>query len=118
MPDETPEKKITMEELMGRDFDSGDMLNSFTIITTDPNALVKQIHNRMPVIYDRAMGQQWLHRNYAYSPMNLAAALRPPPSEHMEAWDVSPLVNSPDNDTPECVKQLPGHVQRGQLPLV
>lgn len=39
-----------------RDFDTGDVLNSFTIITTDRNALVRRIHNRMPVIYDRAMG--------------------------------------------------------------
>jgi putative SOS response-associated peptidase YedK len=29
-----------------------DVLNTFTIITTDPNALVGRIHNRMPVIYD------------------------------------------------------------------
>ena len=102
-----------------RDFDTGDALNTFTIITTDPNSLVRPIHNRMPVIYDRAMGRQWLERNYANALMNLAAALRPWPSEYMEAWDVSPLVNSPDNDTTECVKPLPrGHVQRGQLPLV
>ena len=102
-----------------REFDTGHVLNTFTIITTDPNSLVKQIHNRMPVIYDREMGQQWLDRNYANSPTNLAAALPPCPSEYMEAWDVSTLVNAPENDSPECVKPLPpGHMQRGQLPLV
>jgi putative SOS response-associated peptidase YedK len=60
-----------------RDFDSGDVLNTFTIITTDPNALVRRIHNRMPVIYDRAMGRQWLEHQFGNSAMALAAALRP-----------------------------------------
>jgi putative SOS response-associated peptidase YedK len=47
-------------------FDSGDMLNTFTIITTDPNALVRRIHNRMPVIYDRAIGRQWLEHQFGW----------------------------------------------------
>ena len=34
-----------------------EVLNTFTIITTDPNTRLKQIHNRMPVIYDQEMGQ-------------------------------------------------------------
>jgi putative SOS response-associated peptidase YedK len=101
-----------------RDFGSKNELNTFTIITTDPNTLVGRIHNRMPVIYDRDMGQQWLERNYASSPMNLAAALRPWPSGYMEAWDVSPLVNAPSNDSLECIRPLPaGRARTGQLPL-
>jgi putative SOS response-associated peptidase YedK len=102
-----------------RDFDSGSALDTFTIITTDPNSLVRPIHNRMPVIYDRAMGRQSLERDYSSSPMNLAAALRPWPSEYMEAWDVSPLVNSPDNDTAACIKPVRyGPPTKGQLPLL
>ena len=50
-----------------RNVELGDVLNTFTIITTDPNALVRPIHNRMPVIYDREMGKQWLEQR-AYSP--------------------------------------------------
>jgi putative SOS response-associated peptidase YedK len=49
--------------------------------------------------------------------MALDAALRPWPSEYMEAWDVSPLVNAPENDTPECIRPLP-KARTGQLPLV
>jgi putative SOS response-associated peptidase YedK len=100
------------------DRDSGVALNTFTIITTDANTLVRRIHNRMPVMYDRDMGQQWLERNYASSPMNLAAALRPWPSEYMEAWDVSPLVNAPENDSVTCIQPVVHDQQtKPQLPL-
>lgn len=101
-----------------RDVALGDALNTFTIITTDPNALLRPIHNRMPVIYDRDMGHQWLEHSYGNSSMTLAAVLRPWPSEYMEAWDVSPIVNAPANDTPECIRPLPGgSMHRGQLSL-
>jgi putative SOS response-associated peptidase YedK len=78
-----------------RDPALGDVLNTFTIITTDPNTLVARIHNRMPVIFDDMAGRYWLEQGF-YSSVELAALLRPWPSEHMEAWDVSTLVNSPE----------------------
>ena len=84
----------------------GDVLNTFTVITTDPNALVRPIHNRMPVIYDAAMGRQWLEEHSYDRAMTLAAVLRPWPSEYMEAWDVSPMVNAPANDGPECIQPV------------
>ena len=98
----------------------GDVINTFTIITTDPNGLVRRFHNRMPVIYDDPMGRQWpLQRDLSGDQLTLAAALRPWPSEYMAAHDVSDLVNAPENDSPYCIKPLPpGYVQRGQLPLV
>jgi putative SOS response-associated peptidase YedK len=81
------------------------VLNAFTIITTEPNTLLRPIHNRMPVIYDREMGRQWLERSFASS-MALAAVPQPWPSEQMEAWDVSPLVNAPANDSAACVQPV------------
>jgi SOS response associated peptidase (SRAP) len=39
---------------------TGSELHTFTIITTRANALVRRIHDRMPVIYDKDMGRQWL----------------------------------------------------------
>jgi putative SOS response-associated peptidase YedK len=101
------------------DRDSGDVLNTFTIITADANALVRHIHNRMPVMYDREMGRQWLERNLGGSAVTLAAALRPPPSERLEAWDVSTLVNAPENDTPECIRPVArDQSPKRQLPLL
>ena len=38
----------------------GKRVESFTIITTEPNELVRPIHNRMPVILQREDEEQWL----------------------------------------------------------
>jgi putative SOS response-associated peptidase YedK len=43
-----------------RDPETSQPLYSFTIITTEANALLRPIHNRMPVILDRLAGEQWL----------------------------------------------------------
>jgi putative SOS response-associated peptidase YedK len=94
-------------------------LYSFTIITTEANALVRPIHNRMPVIYDKGMGRQWLEESFGYQPMILAAVLRRWPSELMEAHEVSTLVNSPDNDSAECIQPVaPSQAVKPQLPLL
>ena len=94
-------------------------LYSFTIITTEANALLRRHHTRMPVIYDKEMGRQWLEESFGDQPMILAAVLRPWPSELMEAHDVSTLVNSPENDTPECIEPVsPWQPMKPQLPLL
>jgi putative SOS response-associated peptidase YedK len=94
-------------------------LYSFTIITTEANALLRPIHNRMPVIYDKEMGRQWLEESFGDQPMILAAVLRPWPSELMEAHDVSTLVNSPENDTAECIQSIASsQFRKPQLPLL
>jgi len=101
------------------DRDSGSQLHTFTIITTRANALVRRIHYRMPVIYDKDMGRQWLEHSFGASPIALNAVLRPWPLEYMEAWDVSLIVNALANDSAECIRPLPaGRVRTGQLPLL
>jgi putative SOS response-associated peptidase YedK len=56
----------------------------------------------MPVIIDPADFDRWL--NADTEPAELLPLLRPYPAEAMEAVAVSPLVNSPENDGPECVE--------------
>jgi putative SOS response-associated peptidase YedK len=73
----------------------------------------------MPVIYDKKMGRQWLEESFGDQPMILAAVLQPLPSEGMEAHEVSTLVNSPENDTAECIQPVaPSQRSRPQLPLL
>jgi putative SOS response-associated peptidase YedK len=86
---------------MWRDVD-GEVLHSFTIITTVPNALLRRIHNRMPVIFDALQAKQWLDPRLSTRPADIAAVLAPFPSEQMQAHDVSPLVNKPEHDSAEC----------------
>lgn len=76
--------------------DAGDMLRTYTIITTTPNELMEAIHNRMPVILRREDEGLWLDKE-ADIPA-LLALLRPYPAELMDAYAVSRAVNSPANE--------------------
>jgi putative SOS response-associated peptidase YedK len=76
----------------------GESLETFTIITTDPNELVEPLHNRMPVILDPGNYARWLTPgDPAQPPVDL---LRPYPSEKMRAWPVSDRVGNVRNDDP------------------
>lgn len=81
--------------------DSGE-LQSFTIVTTEPNELMRPIHNRMPVILRREDEEMWLDPDLRDT-ARLLPALTPYPPGEMDAYDVSALVNSPKNDVPECI---------------
>ena len=76
---------------------------SCTIITGEPNELLKSIHNRMPMIIPKENRDEWLDlsNNDTKELMNL---LKPYPPEEMEAYPVSKLVNSPENNKPECIE--------------
>ena len=79
----------------------GEVIHSFTIITTAPNKLTEQIHDRMPVILHRDDEQRWISPRPDTS---LAELLKPYPAELMEAWPVSKLVNSPVNDISQILE--------------
>ena len=101
------------------DRDSGSELYSFTIITTRANGLVRRIHNRMPVIYDAAIRRQWLDGLFGSRSMALDLVLQPLPSDRMKGHEVSTLVNSPENDSPQCIEPVSRSEQGNpQLPLV
>lgn len=68
------------------------------IVTTTPNELVAPVHNRMPVLL--ADPQAWLRED---DPQKLAALLVPYDPAAMESFSVDPIVNSPENDSPECI---------------
>jgi putative SOS response-associated peptidase YedK len=80
----------------------GSEVLSTTIITTEPNELMANLHNRMPVILPTNVYAQWIDPA-AQSPSRLQNLLIPFPSKEMEAYPVSTLVNSPHNDTEECI---------------
>ncbi len=83
----------------------GSNILSCTIITTSPNPLMATIHNRMPVILPPSAYAQWLDPGEPPSG-GLLALLQPYPQEQMAAYPVSKLVNSPANDSPECIVPL------------
>jgi putative SOS response-associated peptidase YedK len=83
----------------------GSQIRSCTIITTQPNELMQSIHNRMPVILPPEAYLEWLSPEER-KPESLNHWLIPYPSEKMEAFPVSRVVNSPQNDVPECIQPL------------
>lgn len=81
----------------------GSIIRSFAIITTTPNELMSPIHDRMPVILPRRFEKEWLTSDRTG---DLTRLLEPYPSEEMEAYPVSWLVNSPVNDNPAVIAPL------------
>jgi putative SOS response-associated peptidase YedK len=81
---------------------TGNKTTTFAIITTEANALVAQIHNRMPVILREKDEEDWLNPRL---PLEAAQAMLVPfPAELMRAYAVSLKVNSPAHNTPEVVE--------------
>jgi putative SOS response-associated peptidase YedK len=82
----------------------GDPLETFTILTTDPNELMQSIHNRMPVILEPRDYDRWLDSaNPQAPPLDL---LRPFPAEKMLAWPVTDRVGNVRNNDPELLETL------------
>lgn len=81
---------------------TGEEVLSCTIITTEVNELLKDIHHRMPVILPREAEAVWLDPKIQDAE-TLLPLLKPYPSEGMEYYPVDRMVNSPANDTPACI---------------
>jgi len=80
-------------------------ITSCAIITTRPNELMQTIHTPMPVILPKSAYSSWLdpaNQNLA----ELIALLEPYPADAMLAYPVSMLVNSPRNNSPECIQPV------------
>ena len=80
-------------------------VDSFTILTTDANELIRPLHNRMPVILERKDFDLWLDPAIEDQD-RLQPLLVPANSESMESFPVSRSVNSPANDSAECIEPL------------
>lgn len=78
-------------------------VESCTLLTTEPNELIRPIHNRMPVILPAEHYQPWVDPAVE-RPEQLAPLLRPYPAKEMTADPVGTFVNSPANDGPECIQ--------------
>lgn len=75
------------------------------IITTTPNELAADLHNRMPVILDPADEARWLDAGVT-DPALVLPCLRPLPASLMEAYRVSTLVSRPENEGARLIAPL------------
>lgn len=81
----------------------GKKVKGFCIITTTPNHLAGEVHNRMPVILQEADEDIWLTSK---DPNELLTLLKPYDEGNMTAYPVSVEVNSPINDKEDIVKPV------------
>ena len=84
-------------------WDKGEEIRSCTIITTEANDLVGEVHNRMPVILHAEDYEMWLDLDFDEREP-LTSLLKPYPAETMEAYPVSRRVNKPSNNEPGVVE--------------
>lgn len=83
----------------------GMVIDSCTVLTTEPNELVRPLHNRMPVILAPEDYSRWLDPGLQKADL-LQPLLRPYPSEGMHAYPVDTWVNNPRNDDLQCIEPL------------
>ena len=81
----------------------GRPINSFSIITTTPNSLMENLHNRMPVILSPENEATWLQENNVEQ---LQKLLFPFDSKKMDAYPVSTKVNSPANNDEDIMQRV------------
>ena len=82
-----------------------ELIRSCTIITCPPSSFLEKIHHRMPVILPPETYEEWLAPG-EQAPDKLQQLLQPYTDEEMEAYAVSKFVNTPKNDSPECITPL------------
>jgi len=95
------EKQTGLDEFGGDGPDrSVEPLETFAVVTTEPNDLVADLHHRMAVILPEGTEREWLT---AADPRHL---LEPYPADRMRAYRVPTAVNDPANDSPELLEPV------------
>jgi putative SOS response-associated peptidase YedK len=84
---------------------AGERVRSFAIVTTEPNELCAQLHNRMPVVLGPEAWPAWLGEQPA-DEAQLKSLLAPYPSEGMVSWPVSARVGNVKNNDPSLIEPI------------
>lgn len=82
----------------------GELLRTCTILTTEPNDLVRPFHDRMPAILPPAGFAAWL--DVKTPSAEAFELLRPLPADVLQAYAVSPAMNSAAYESPDCIARV------------
>jgi putative SOS response-associated peptidase YedK len=93
-----------------RDPEAGSDVESCTVLTTAPNPLVADIHDRMPVILDEQAQLAWLNANTSTDQLELK--LQSYSADLMEAVPVHRSVGNVRNDSPLCITPIQTQTQQ------
>ena len=92
----------------------GGLVETFTILTTEANPLVRPLHHRMPVILDPQHWEPWLDSRF-HDVTALRQWLVPLASEKMKHYPVGDWVHNLEVDDDRCIDHLPLPPEQGQL---
>ncbi len=81
---------------------NGETIGTCTILTTEANDVVADIHDRMPVILQRGDERSWLN---GAGVDDIRSMCQPYPGD-LRAYPVSKQVNNPQNDSPHLLEEL------------
>ena len=86
-----------------RDKERGETLKSCTMIITEPNEFVAEVHNRMPVLLGEKDFEPWLFGKAGVE------VLKPAANDLLQRWPVSRRVNSSraTDDDPTLIERIP-----------
>ena len=84
---------------------AGEMIETCTILTTKPNSLLADVHDRMPVMLRTEDYDLWLDPGIT-DPERVVDCLRPFDAALMKKYPVSARVNRPENDDQECAREI------------
>lgn len=88
------------------DHSTGEVIHSYSIITTNPNPLMRPIHDRMPAILDKSKENDWLNPDANEDVGFLEDLLTQYKASDMEAYTVSSDVNSAKHNTAELILKV------------
>ncbi len=83
----------------------GEIINSFSILTTTANSLLEEINERMPVILTKENEQKWITDKL--TDQEITSFLTPLDKDRMSYYQAHKVVNSAEYDYPECIQIAP-----------
>ncbi|HSZ26114.1 MAG TPA: SOS response-associated peptidase [Cytophagaceae bacterium] len=84
---------------------NGEIINSFSILTTTANKLISEINDRMPVILSMENEKKWLSDKL--SDQEILSMMQPFNQDKMSFYQAHKVVNSAEYDYPECIQVAP-----------
>jgi putative SOS response-associated peptidase YedK len=85
--------------------ETGEGINTCTILTTQANRLVSPIHDRMPVILRKDLERLWIAEDI--NDMQVQSLLKPYDPTLMYSYEVHRDINNTKNDTSQCIEPAP-----------
>jgi putative SOS response-associated peptidase YedK len=84
---------------------TAEALYTFTIITTEADPFMARLHNRMPVVLERDLEDEWLDAEIT-SAKEVRGILERSAGVTLDAYPVSRLVNKPSHESPALIQRV------------